>query len=164
MRSARRCCVAGRVLNLSHRGMLVASSGLEVDETADFEIAGPDFRSAGVARVAHRTGQATGLHFVSWRGPADRPVSTLIAARLLGQPGSRDAGRRDPRVLRRVVVFIGTQRAAERALGRRRKPLDLIAATPSGGARRRPIAPCAGSDVRKPARLLSRGRDPGRLE
>jgi len=58
MRPARHCCVAGRVLNLSHRGDVVASSGLEVDETADFEIGGPDFRSAGVARVAHGTGQA----------------------------------------------------------------------------------------------------------
>jgi hypothetical protein len=112
--SARRSCVVGRVLNLSEGGMLVASRGLEVGETAGLELAAPDFRFGGVAKVAHRTDRAVGLHFMSWQGPADRPICTLIAARLLGELGSPDAGRRDPRVLRRVVVFIGTD-TVERA-------------------------------------------------
>jgi hypothetical protein len=114
LRSARRTCVVGPVLDLSDGGMLVALDGLEVDETAGFELAGPDFRFAGVAKVAHCRDHATGLHFLSWQGPANRPVCTLIAARLRGGPGASDAVRRDPRVLRRVVVFVGTQRTVER--------------------------------------------------
>lgn len=115
--SVRRIRVVGRVLNLSHGGMLVASVGLEADETAAFELAGPDFRFAGVAKVAHRSDHATGLHFLSWQGQANRSVCTLIAARLRGRPGSRDAGRRDRGGLRRLVVFIGTERSIESAPG-----------------------------------------------
>ena len=120
--SARRSCVVGRVLNLSEGGMLVASRGLEVAETAGLELAGPDFRFAGVAKVAHCSDRAVGLHFLSWQGPAHRPICTLIGARLRGELVSPDAGRRDPLVLRRVVVFIGTQAPVERAPGRGRQP------------------------------------------
>jgi PilZ domain len=117
LRPAGRTCVVGRVLNLSIGGMLVASSVLELDETARFELAGSDFSFAGVAQVAHRSDQATGLHFVSWQGPANRPVRTLVTSRLRGQLGSGEVGGRD-RLLRRVVVFVGI----EREPGRGRQP------------------------------------------
>lgn len=120
--SARRSCVVGRVLNLSEEGMLVVSSGFEVDETAGLEFVGPDFRFAGVAKVAHRNDRAVGLHFVSWQGPAHRPISALIAARLRGELESPNARRRDPHAVRRVVVFIGTAGTIERTPGRGRHP------------------------------------------
>ena len=82
LRPPGRSCVIGRVLNLSEGGMLVASSDLDVGETTDFELAGPDFRSAGLAKVAHRTEVATGLRFLRWQGIADRPLRALIAARI----------------------------------------------------------------------------------
>jgi hypothetical protein len=122
LRAARHTCVVGRVLNLSEGGMLVASIGLEVDETADFELAGSGFRFAGVATVAHRNERAMALHFLSWQGQAYRSICTLIAARLRKQLGSSDAGRRDPPVLRRLVVFIGTERTVELAPRRGRHP------------------------------------------
>ena len=118
LRAARRTCVVGRVLNLSEGGMLVAGRGLKVDETASLELARPDFRFAGVAKVAHRTDQAIGLQFLSWQGPAHRPICTLIAARVRAQLGSPDAGRRDPRVLRRVVRLQAARAAIEETVAR----------------------------------------------
>ena len=95
--------------------MLVASGDLEVGETAGFELVGPGFRFAGVATVAHRSDRAMGLRFLSWEGPAYRPVCALIAARLRRQLGYDGTGRRDPRLLRRLVVFTGTERPVEPA-------------------------------------------------
>jgi hypothetical protein len=116
VRSAGRACVVGRVLNLSEGGMLVASGDREVGETACFELVGPGFRFAGLATVAYRSDRAMGLRFLSWEGPAYRSVCALIAARLRRQPGSGGAGRRDPQLLRRLVVFTGTERSVEPAL------------------------------------------------
>src|SRR5450755_1088742 len=82
LRPTGRSCVSGRVLNLSEGGMLIATRDLDIGGTTDFELAGPDFRFAGVAKVAHRTDVATGLRFLCWQGPADRPLHALIAARL----------------------------------------------------------------------------------
>jgi PilZ domain len=82
LRPAGRSCVNGRVLNLSEGGMLVDTSDLDLGGTTHFELAGPDFRFAGVAKVAHRTDEATGLRFLRWQGPANRPLHALISARL----------------------------------------------------------------------------------
>jgi hypothetical protein len=121
LRCVGRSRTVGRVLNLSEGGMLVAGSDLKVGETASFELAGPDFQFAGLATVAHRTDRAAGLRFLSWEGPAYRPVCALIAARLRRQVAASDhAGRRDPRVLRRVAALIATQRTVERAAAARR--------------------------------------------
>lgn len=94
LRSNGRCWIDGRVLNLSEGGMLVSSSmGSEVAETAHFELSGSDFRYGGVAEVAHRTGGAIGLRFLSWEGPAGSCVRALVDARLRGaQPGSHHNG------------------------------------------------------------------------
>jgi hypothetical protein len=79
-------CVVARVLNLCEGGMLVtASSDLKVAETTSFELSGPDFHHAGLAKVAHRGDGAMGLRFLSWQGPLDRPIRALVAARLGGQ-------------------------------------------------------------------------------
>ena len=102
--------------------MLVATGGLGVDETAGFELAGPDFRFAGVAKVTHHADQAVGLRFVSWQGQVHRSVCALISARLRRERESTDAGRRDSRVMRRVVAFIGTQYAVERIPRHGRQP------------------------------------------
>jgi hypothetical protein len=114
--------VVDEVLNLSEGGMLLASSDLDVGETTHFELEGPGFQFAGLATVAHRTGQATGLRFLSWEGPAYRPLCLLIAARLRGPVTSDHAGARDPRVPRRVAALIAGQRTLDRAAaaGRRR--------------------------------------------
>ncbi len=95
LRSDGRCCGVGRVLNLCEGGMLVESSSeLEVAQTVGFELAGPDFRYAGLAVVAHRENGSIGLRFVTWEGGSvDRSVRALVAARLRGQQlGSHDAG------------------------------------------------------------------------
>ena len=55
-----------------------------------------------------------GLQFLSWEGPAYRPICALIAARLRRQAASDHAGGRDPRVLGRVAALIATQRTGER--------------------------------------------------
>jgi hypothetical protein len=93
LRSTGRRWVDSRVLNLSYRGMLVASSSdLEVADHASFELAGPDFCYSGLAEVAHRADAAIGLRFVRWEGPADRSVCALVDARLRGaQLGSHHA-------------------------------------------------------------------------
>jgi hypothetical protein len=86
VRSNGRSCAVGRVLNLCEGGMLLTtSSGLEVVETVSFELCGPDFCYAGVAKVAHQENRAMGLRFLSWDGPVERPVCALVAARLRGQ-------------------------------------------------------------------------------
>jgi hypothetical protein len=73
-----RYCEVGRVLNLCEGGMLVAtSSDLEVAETVSFELSGPDFCYAGLAKVAHHEDRAIGLRFLSWHGPVERPVRAL---------------------------------------------------------------------------------------
>ena len=85
LRPTGRSCIVGRVLNLSEGGMLVTTSDLEIGGTTDFELVGPDFRFAGVAKVAHRTEVATGLRFLRWRGPAERPLHAMIAASIRKQ-------------------------------------------------------------------------------
>jgi hypothetical protein len=74
-----------RVLNLSEGGMLIAASELEVGEVASFEFAGPDFRSAVLCEVAHRTEEATGLRFIRWDAPARHEIRNLIGARIRKQ-------------------------------------------------------------------------------
>ncbi|MGO9901535.1 MAG: hypothetical protein ACLP0J_18050 [Solirubrobacteraceae bacterium] len=101
LRSNERSGGVGRVLNLCYGGMLVegSSEGLEVAETIGFELIGPDFRYAGLAAVAHREHEAIGLRFVTTRGPVDRSVRALAAARLSrGQLGSHDPRRAPPRI------------------------------------------------------------------
>jgi len=78
------------VLDLSEQGILVLGGGLEVGESVGIEIAGPDFRLAGQAEVLHRDGHTTGLHIVSWSGPADRVIRALVAARLPETPRAED--------------------------------------------------------------------------
>ena len=86
LRSNGHSCVVGRVLNLRESGMFViTSSDLEVTETARFELSGHDFCYAGLAKVARQEDRAMGLRFLSWQGPVDRPVRTLVAARLRGR-------------------------------------------------------------------------------
>jgi hypothetical protein len=82
------------VFDLSEGGMLIAGGGLEVGECIGIELTGPHFQLAGQAEVAHCTGRKTGLHIVSWAGPADRLICALIAARLPVAPVS--ASRRMP--------------------------------------------------------------------
>ncbi len=95
LRSQGRCCGVGRVLDLWDGGMLVESdTNLELAQTVGFQLAGPDFRYAGLAAAAHRQDGSIGLHFVSWEGgSAGRSVRALVAARLRGdQLGARRAG------------------------------------------------------------------------
>jgi hypothetical protein len=73
--------------------MLIDGGKLEVG-TAGFQLAGPGFRFAGMATIAHRTHEAVGLRILSWHGPAYRPISALVAARLPQQPGSSETGSR----------------------------------------------------------------------
>lgn len=84
----------GSVLDLGEGGMLVElSSDLEVGEIVGFELAGPRFRSVGLAAVAHRGEKAIGLRFDTWEGSVDCSICALVAARLRrGQLGSPDSG------------------------------------------------------------------------
>ena len=88
------------VLELSERGILVAGNGFEVGESVGIELAGPNFRLAGQAEVLHCDDRTTGLRIVSWSGPADRVIGTLIAARVPVTPGPRI--RRRPGSTRRL--------------------------------------------------------------
>ena len=83
--------VAARVLDLSERGMLLGAEDLTVDEVVSLELQGPGFRFSCRARVAHCTGHATGVRFLSWEGPAGRALGALVAERL----DCTDAGIRD---------------------------------------------------------------------
>jgi hypothetical protein len=65
--------------------MLVVTSDLDVGGTTDFELVGPDFRFAGLAKVAHRTDVATGLRFLRWQRPTDPPLRAMIAASIRKQ-------------------------------------------------------------------------------
>jgi len=106
---------AGRVLNLSQGGMLVAGATLAVGEVTGFELAGTGFRYAGTAKVAHTTDGATGLRFICWRGNAGQSVRALLARRSHNSDAAaseRPAPR--PRGLRRVAVFIGTDVSSDR--------------------------------------------------
>jgi hypothetical protein len=82
LRSSGRRWASARVLNLSEGGMLVTGSELEIGEIASFEIAGPDFRSAGVVEVTHRTDEVTGLRIVRWDAPSTRNMRSLIRGRI----------------------------------------------------------------------------------
>lgn len=78
--------VAARgVLNLCEGGMLVAGGDLDVGEIANFELAGPDFRCAGLAEVIHGSDEATGLRFLHWHTAEDREMRELIAAKVVGE-------------------------------------------------------------------------------
>lgn len=72
------------VLNLSEGGMLIDGGEFKVGELAGFELAGPDFRSAGLAEIAHRFAGRTGLKFVGWDAVGDR-TRERIAARVSRQ-------------------------------------------------------------------------------
>jgi hypothetical protein len=85
LRAAGRCSHTLRVLNLSEGGMLVASCELDLGEVVSFEFVGPDCRSAGLAEVAHRTDEATGLRFTRWDASADRAIRNLIVGRICQQ-------------------------------------------------------------------------------
>jgi PilZ domain len=74
-----------RVLNLSEGGMLIAGGELEVGEVVSFEFAGPDFRSAGLAEVAHRTDETTGLRFTRWDTLTESTIRNLIVSRICQQ-------------------------------------------------------------------------------
>lgn len=74
-----------RVLNLSEGGMLIAGGELEVGEVVSFEFAGPDCRSVGLAEVAHRTDEATGLRFTRWDSSMERAIRNLIVSRICQQ-------------------------------------------------------------------------------
>ena len=101
----------GRVLDLSEGGMLIAGDDLEVGEKTAFELAGTNFHYAGVAEVAHLTNGMTGLRFLSWQGPADRPVRSLIEERSDWEP-ARVARQPVRPVIRRVAVLVGPQRTS----------------------------------------------------
>jgi hypothetical protein len=81
----RRHIAARGVLNLCEGGMLVAGGELEVGKIAKFELAGPDFRSTGLAEVIHHNDGATGLRFIHWHAAADGEMRDLIAAKVLRQ-------------------------------------------------------------------------------
>jgi hypothetical protein len=70
------------VVNLSEGGMLIDGAEFKIGELAGFELSGPDFRSSGLAEVAHRTHGRTGLKFVRWEGPDGEQVRGLIAERV----------------------------------------------------------------------------------
>ncbi len=86
--------VATRVLDLSQRGMLLGAEELRVDEIVSLELQGPGFKFSCRARVAHGTGHATGVHFLSWEGPAGRALGALVAERLERSPVRGASGRR----------------------------------------------------------------------
>jgi hypothetical protein len=70
------------VADLSVSGMRVKGrSGLHESERVRFELAGSAFRFAGAARVVHAGSQGAGLAFLSWDGPAQRPLAGLLARR-----------------------------------------------------------------------------------
>ncbi len=96
LRSSGRFLGVGSVRDLGEGGMLVQiSSDLEVGEIVGFELAGPRFRSVGLAAVAHRADETLGLRFDTWEGPVDRSICDLVAARLRrGQLGSHAPDRR----------------------------------------------------------------------
>lgn len=97
-----------RVLNLSQGGMLVDGSGLAIDDVARFEFHGRGFRYAGVAKVAHSTGTSVGLRFLSWQGPVEGLLRTLIAGRVHAPSRTaRGTRHRDQPIVRRVAVLIG---------------------------------------------------------
>jgi hypothetical protein len=73
---------AHRVLNLSAGGMLITGAELGLGETTRFEIAGPHFRSAGLAQVAHRSPQATGLRFLEVDEPSDSQLLDVVVGRV----------------------------------------------------------------------------------
>jgi hypothetical protein len=73
------------VLNLSEGGMLIAGGELEVGEVVSFEFPAPDFWSAGLAEVAHRTDEATGLRFTRWDTSTERAIRNLIVSRIRKQ-------------------------------------------------------------------------------
>ena len=81
LRSIGRSEHVGRVLNLSQGGMLVAGGELKIGEISGFELAGPGFRYAGIAEIAHRTNGALGLRFIWWRARADRSLRELVKQR-----------------------------------------------------------------------------------
>jgi hypothetical protein len=85
--------VAARVLDLSERGMLLDADDLSVEEIVSLELQGPGFRFSCRARVAHCTGHATGVRFLSWEGPAGRALGALVAGRLERSPLRRASGR-----------------------------------------------------------------------
>lgn len=134
LRSKKRPCMIGRVLNLGEDGMLVAiNTDLEVGEIAGVELSGPGFCYAGIAEVAHREDGAMGLRFVSWQGPVDRLVHALVSGRLSGQPvGSHHAGELG---IGRATVWDSREhgRAALSGLS------AVIEESPGGTTRRHPV-------------------------
>jgi hypothetical protein len=102
------------VLNLSEGGMLTTGIGLSVGDQAGFELNGPSFHYAGVAEVAHLTAETTGLRFLSWQGPVDRPIRSLIDQRSAWQRPELATPTEGP-AIRRVAVLVGPARPAPHA-------------------------------------------------
>jgi hypothetical protein len=73
---------ARHVLNLSAGGMLVSGGDLPVGQTVRFELDGPHFRSAGVAKVTHHEPDATGLRFVGVDMPSESDLQEVVAGRV----------------------------------------------------------------------------------
>jgi hypothetical protein len=120
LRSPRKLLEFRRVLNLSQGGMLLAGGGLPVDEIARFELKVRNYRFAGIARIAHSTGAGSGLRFLSWQGPVEGLLRTLIASRSHTPSLSARANRhRDEPIIRRVAVLIGMNGGQRNALPRR---------------------------------------------
>ncbi len=99
-----------RVLNLSEGGMLVAHDALNVGQSTGFELRGPTFHYAGVAEVMHLTNGTTGLRFLSWQTPDNRPIRSLVEKRSAWEAPANPSHQRDDPVIRRVAVLTGPRR------------------------------------------------------
>lgn len=72
-----------RVEDLGTGGMAVSPpAGLRVDDLVRFEFWGSAFAWSGVARVVHVEEDRAGLAFMSWDGPAYRPLRRLVRDRV----------------------------------------------------------------------------------
>ncbi len=100
----------GDVLNLSEGGMLVTDDTLNLGQTTGFELSGPSFHYAGVAEVMHLTNGTTGLRFLSWQTPDNRPIRSLIEQREAWHTPANPSDQRDDPVIRRVAVLTGPTR------------------------------------------------------
>ena len=99
-----------RVLNLSEGGIFVGDDAFGVGQNTGFELSGPTFHYAGVAEVMHLTNGTTGLRFLSWQTPDNRPIRSLIQQRSAWQAPANPSDQRDDPVIRRVAVLTGPRR------------------------------------------------------
>ena len=101
-----------RLINLSEGGMLVTDDTLDVGQTTEFELSGPSFHYAGVAKVVHLTNETTGLRFLSWQTHDNRPIRSMIEQLSEWQAPADTSDRREDPVIRRVAVLTGPRRNA----------------------------------------------------